>query len=506
MSERFDVLVIGSGSAGLTTALAARGLRVALATRGVFGLDGASCWAQGGIAAAVGQGDSPAQHAFDTIACGARLNNKTAVRWMAEMAPDVVSWMHGLGVRFDTYSGRLALGREGAHSFPRIIHCGGDASGSEIMRALRQAVQSAPHIKVFEFLEIDRLLKFANAVVGAAGHGARGEAVEILASQVVLATGGLGQLYRFTSNPVECDGSGLALAQRAGAELADLEFVQFHPTALAPRSDQRGDPEQLPLVTEALRGAGARLYNDLGERFLQHQHAQAELAPRDLVARAVWAQLEAGRKVYLDARPLGDAMRARFPTVYAACISQGIDPRREAIPVVPAAHYHMGGVRVDLHSQTTVSGLFAVGEVACTGVHGANRLASNSLLEAIAFGRALGERLARQGQSSRALSVDSVEIAPARSTSVNDAMVYAKLKAVMWSGAGLVRTPESLRQAIQQIMVLERRCLAGSRVLNQLLVARLIAEAALARTESVGAHHLVPEAALRSASAWSAVA
>lgn len=507
MSERFDVLVIGSGSAGLAVALSARGLRVALVTRGVFGLDGASCWAQGGIAAAVGPGDSPAQHAFDTLSCGARLNNKTAVRWMAEMGPDVVTWLHGLGVRFDTYAGRLALGREAAHSFPRIVHAGGDASGAEIMRALRQAVQHAPHVHVFEFVEIEQLLKAGTSVCGAIGRSARGERLEILAPHVVLATGGVGQLYRHTSNPVECDGSGLALAQRAGAELADLEFVQFHPTALAPRTDSRNEAEQLPLVTEALRGAGALLYNDQGQRFMQLVHSQLELAPRDVVARAVWAQLEAGRRVLLDARALGDALRTRFPTVFAACLQQGIDPRRDGIPVVPAAHYHMGGVRVDLHSQSTISGLFAVGEAACTGVHGANRLASNSLLEAVAFGRALGERLSRQGRSARELHPDSPEFSgPARPASVNDGMVYAKLKALMWSHAGLVRTPESLREALAQIQVMERRCLPGSRALNQLLSARLITEAALARTESVGAHYVVPEAAKRSASAWSAVA
>lgn len=507
MSERFDVIIIGSGSAGLSAALAARGLRVAVITRGVLGLDGASCWAQGGIAAALGPGDSPAQHALDTINCGARLNNKTAVRWLAEQAPEVVAWLHGLGAQFDTYSGRLALGREGAHSFPRVIHAGGDATGAEVMRALRQAVQNAPHIKVFEFVEVDRLLKFANAVVGIAGHSVRGEQLEALAPVVVLATGGLGQLFRYTSNPIECDGSGLALAQRAGADLADMEFVQFHPTTLAPRQDQRNEPEQLPLITEALRGAGARLINGHGERFMVNLHPQAELGPRDQVARAVWSQLEAGRAVYLDARGLGDAVRARFPTVYNACVAQGIDPRRDPIPVVPAAHYHMGGVRVDLHSQSSVAGLYAIGEVACTGVHGANRLASNSVLEAIAFGRALGERLARQGQSAKALrSEGEPSPLPGRAASVNDAMVLSKLKQLMWSCAGLVRTPESLRQVIEQLQVMERRCLSGSRVLGQLCTARLVAEAALARTHSVGAHFLIPEAARRSSSTWSAVA
>lgn len=507
MSERFDVIVVGSGSAGLATALAARGLQVAVITRGVLGLDGASCWAQGGIAAALGPGDSPAQHALDTINCGARLNNKTAVRWMAEMAPEVVAWLHGLGAQFDTYAGRLALGREGAHSFPRVIHAGGDATGAEVMRALRQTVQQASNIKVFEFVEVDRLLKFANAVVGIAGHSVRGESLELFAPQVVLATGGLGQLYRYTTNPIECDGSGIALAQRAGAELADMEFVQFHPTALAPRTDQRNEPEQLPLITEALRGAGARLLNNLGERFMAPIHAQGELAPRDIVSRAVWAQIEAGRQVYLDARGLGDAVRARFPTVFSACINQGVDPRREPIPVVPAAHYHMGGVRVDLHSQTTVAGLFAVGEVSCTGVHGANRLASNSVLEAVAFGRTLGERLARQGQSSKTLRADPSDApAPSRAASVNDAMVYAKLKTLMWSCAGVVRTPESLRQVVEQIQVMERRCTAGSRIQGQLITARLIAEAALARTQSIGAHFLIPEAAKRSHGSWSAVA
>ncbi|MCB1588225.1 MAG: FAD-dependent oxidoreductase, partial [Xanthomonadales bacterium] len=393
MAEQFDIIVIGSGAAGLSAALAARGARVAVVTRGVIGLDGASCWAQGGLAAAIGPGDSPGQHALDTIKAGHRRNNKAAVRWMAESAPETVRWLIDQGVEFDRIGPNLSLGRESAHTFPRIVHAGGDATGAELMRALRQAVQVANHVQLFEFCSARELIKLSGKVVGVAITDARGEGCELYAPHVVLATGGLGQLFLYTTNPTEADGSGLALAMRVGAELADMEMVQFHPTALAPR--EAGQGEQLPLITEAVRGAGAWLVNEQGQRFLSTVHPQAELAPRDVVARAVWEQTERGRRVYLDATPLGESLRTRFPTLVKTCQMRNIDPRRDPIPVVPAAHYHMGGIKVDLHSMSSVPGLYAVGEVACSGVHGVNRLASNSLLEGVAFGRALGDRLAR---------------------------------------------------------------------------------------------------------------
>ncbi len=496
MAEQFDVIVVGSGVAGLSTALAARGVRVAVVTRGVIGLDGASAWAQGGIAAAIGPGDSPAQHALDTLKAGCRRNHKAAVRWMAESAPDVVRWLVDIGAEFDHIGANLALAREAAHSFPRIVHAGGDASGAEVMRALRSAVELASHIKVFERSQVRELIKLNQSVVGVAVQGAaradgEAEAFELYAPHVVMATGGIGQLFLNTTNPPECDGSGLALAHRASAELNDLEYIQFHPTALAPQ--QPGQGEQLPLITEALRGAGARLVNEQGQRFMLSLHEAAELAPRDILARAVWTQMERGHQVYLDARMIGDAIRQRFPTVVRSCQQRQIDPRSELIPVVPAAHYHMGGIKVDLHSMSTVPGLYAVGEVACTGVHGANRLASNSMLEGVAFGRALGERLARMPKTARIPPVGlGIWREPNKGAPISEAMVFARLRQLMWSTAGLMRYEDALESAVDQLQLLERRCLAGAKVLDQLLVGRLLVSAARKRTESIGAHSIQP--------------
>lgn len=489
MSEQYDLIVVGSGAAGLSVALATGGaLRVAVVSRGVLGLDGATCWAQGGIAAAIGPGDSAGQHAADTINAGARLNNKSAVRWLAESAPEVVRWLLSLGMHFDLANGRIALGREAAHSFPRILHAGGDATGAELVRALREAVIRQEWIERHEFAEACEILKRGPQTVGVVVRNRRGELVRLLAPNVVLATGGIGQLYRYTSNPPEADGSGLALAQRAGAELADLEFVQFHPTALAPADEMA--TTQLPLLTEALRGAGALLVNDRGVRFVQASSLQGELGPRDVVARAVWEQLASGHRVFLDARPLGEGLAYRFPNLMQACAPRGIDPRVHLIPVVPAAHYHMGGIKVDLHSMSRVPGLYAVGEAACTGVHGANRLASNSLLEALAFGKALGERLAQRGPSAPISRVDRSTEPTLRSESANDAMVLARLRQIMWNDVGIVRTPEGLQSAHQQISLLERRCLPGAPALRPLLIARLIVEACLHRREGVGAHFI----------------
>lgn len=489
MSEQFDLIVVGSGAAGLSVALGTGGsLRIAVVSRGVSGLDGSTCWAQGGLAAAIGPGDSPGQHAADTINAGSRLNNKSAVRWLAESAPDIVRWLISLGMQFDSVNGHLALGREAAHSFPRILHAGGDATGAELVRVLRETAARQPWIESYEFSDACEILKRGPQVVGVVVRNRRGELTRLLAPNVVLATGGIGQLYRYTSNPVEADGSGLALAHQAGAELAELEFVQFHPTAMAPTADNA--VPQLPLVTEALRGAGAVLVNDLGVRFMLAASPQAELAPRDIVARAVWEQMANGRRVFLDTRSLADSVRQRFPNLVEACAQRGLDPRAHLVPVVPAAHYHMGGVKVDLHSMSRVPGLYAVGEVACTGVHGANRLASNSLLEALAFGKALGERLGKSGPAEPISRVDNAVGHAIRSESINDQMVLGRLRQIMWSEVGIVRTPEGLQSALHQIQVLERRCLAGAPVLRQLLVGRLVVEACLRRRESLGAHHI----------------
>jgi len=490
MSERFDAIVVGTGAAGLSTALsAARAMpnfKIAVISKGVFGLDGASCWAQGGIAAALSNADSPMQHALDSVNAGGKACNKAAARWLAEAAPESAQWLSQLGVNWDRSAQGVMLARGSAHSTARLLHAGGDATGAEIMRTLRDVLSQLSNVQVFEFSEVDRLLKMLGRVVGVQLRNNQGQAHELYAQQVVLATGGLGQLYRHTTNPFDADGSGIFLAHSAGAELADMEFMQFHPTALASRMEQDA---QLPLISEALRGYGARLVNERGVRFMATTHELADLAPTDVVARAVFMQMEQGHEVFLDARALGDNIRSYFPTVFAACKTRNFDPRVDLIPVVPAAHYLMGGVRVDLHAMSTLPGLYAVGEAACTGAHGGNRLSGNGLMEAVAFGRTLGERIARQPLSNSNLkddgSVPARRLAPAP---VSESLVYNRLKNLMWGFVGIVRSEAGLQGAIEQIHLLERRCLSGSKALNQIALAKIMIEAALRRKQSLGAH------------------
>jgi L-aspartate oxidase len=479
----YDVLIIGSGIAGLSTALAAAPKRVAVLTRGALGEDGASRWAQGGIAAALATDDTTALHARDTLLAGQHLNDTSAVQRLTAAAAEAVHWLDAQGARFDRdRNGAYALGREAAHSRSRIVHAHGDASGAEVMRCLREATRAASHIHILERHTALQLIVHAGRVVGARAHSPQGE-TEILASHVVLATGGIGALYRYTTNPVEADASGLALALQAGADLADLEFVQFHPTALAPISDAGG---QLPLLTEALRGAGAVLLNDAGKRFMQALSPQAELAPRDVVARAVWSEGQRGR-VWLDAtRAVGAEFAQRFPTVYASCTARGIDPCAALLPVVPAQHYHMGGVRVDALARSSVPGLYAVGEVACSGVHGANRLASNSLLEGLVFGSALGAQLALAGASASAtLSTRAqAEVHDAQAVSPEFATALADL---MWQHAGLVRNEAGLCHALRELGQW-RDSTASHAARARLAVAERILQAALLRRDSIGAH------------------
>jgi L-aspartate oxidase len=373
------VAVVGAGIAGLMTALELAPRPVVVISKGPLGAEGSTLWAQGGLAAALGPDDSPALHAADTTAAGDGLCDSAIVERFATEAPRAIERLASLGVCFDrTRDGGFALGLEAAHSRRRIAHSAGDGAGREVMRALVAAARATPSIEVLEGYEARRLVVEDNAVIGVLAVGPSGPAL-LPADSVVIATGGVGGLYEDSTNPPGNFGQGLALAARAGAVLADMEFVQFHPTAL----DVARRP--MPLVSEAVRGEGAILVDDAGERFMAAIPG-ADLAPRDVVARAIAARRAKGRRVFLDARAsIGARFEARFPVIAEACRAAGVDPVREPIPVRPAQHYHMGGIAVDAEGRSSITGLWACGEAACTGLHGANRLASNSLTEAAVF-------------------------------------------------------------------------------------------------------------------------
>ncbi len=484
MPER-DAIVVGAGIAGLMAALKLAPLRVTVLCKTRLGKGAATDWAQGGIAAAIGRDDSPGLHALDTRNAGAGINESSMVDILTRDAPARIDELLALGAAFDRDpSGELALGREAAHQRRRIVKAGGDATGHEILKTLIEAVQAHPSIEIVENAIADDAILEGDRVRGiyARSH-ADGARLELRARAVVLATGGIGRLYRYTTNPVQATGDGIAIAARAGALLADMEFVQFHPTALAIGRDP------MPLVTEAVRGEGAILVNDLGERFMLGLHPDAELAPRDVVARAIFEQLQRGRTVGLDARAaIGDAFPRAFPTVFGFCESAGIDPRTRTIPVAPAAHYHMGGIAVDEWGRTSLAGLWACGEVSATGVHGANRLASNSLLEALVY----GSRVADDVRNATA-PPDRIATAPYRApagANGGEAQAIADLRNVMYANVGLVRDERGLLEALARIDALEIAFAdTGGELRNLLVVARLIAEAALARRESRGSHY-----------------
>ena len=462
-------VIVGGGLAGVMTALMLDGPCVLLSSGPLAAARPAmasSMLAQGGIAAAVGADDTPALHAADTLAAGAGLCDPAIVGRVTADGPDAIARLSAFGVHFDRAAdGALVLGLEAAHCRHRIVHARGDASGAAIMEALVARVRATPRITVVENAPVHALLTHDGAVTGVRANVA-GRDIAWPAPAVVLATGGIGGLFGDTTNPLGACGQGLALAARAGAVLGNMEFVQFHPTALAAR--HVAGP--MPLISEAVRGEGAVLVDENGDRFTE------ELAARDIVSRAVWRHMRAGHHVFLDARQvLGARFATRFPAIDALCRAQGIDPARQPIPVRPAAHYHMGGIMVDGRGRTGVSGLWACGEVACTGLHGANRLASNSLLEAVSFGTWVARDLSARPLARMAPPTDR-----GMATPVTPPPTEARRRA-MARGAGVVRTHDELHETLR---------LFAPRVEHDdaALVSAMVAHAALQRQESRGGH------------------
>lgn len=506
-TKTVDVVVIGSGIGGLTCALSLAPRSVMLLTKTPQLQGGSSLWAQGGIAAAVGPDDSPQAHTADTMSAGAGLSNLERTQQLTEEGAASLQWLIDEGIPFDRdLHGALSLAKEAAHQFPRVAHAGGDATGQILVQSLVDRVRATPSINVVEACFVHDLVCAEGRVQGLVAFNEVDGWVFYRAAQVVLATGGIGSVWRDTTNPEEATGDGLAIAARAGAKLTNLEFVQFHPTALAVAS---GKSANLPLLTEALRGAGALLLDESGTRFMLTEHPLAELAPRDVVARAIYRRTRGTEKVFLDIRPvLSGDHAASFPQAVATARAAGLDPYREPLPVTPAAHYHMGGVDVDNAGRTSIDGLWACGEVASTGIHGANRLASNSLLEALVYAR----RVAAEIQHDRHVASTSLLETPATPTIPGGSAVVARNAAVnnvrdiMSRYVGILRSGAELEHAHAALADIERGlpCTgeAGEEVAstfsvvrscgearNLILVARLVTLAALRREESRGAHY-----------------
>jgi L-aspartate oxidase len=496
-------VIIGAGLAGLSVALSLAPRPVIVLARKPTGQESSSVLAQGGIAAAMGPDDSPYLHEQDTLAAGAGLCDPSIVRMITESAPAAIRQLSAWGVAFDREQGQLDLGLEGAHSRRRIVHANGDGTGAAVIKALYAKARAAPSITFIEDAIATEITTDENGVTGVT-YLSGSTATHIAANNVILATGGVGALWPHTTNPLDSWGQGLALAARAGAELRDLEFVQFHPTGI----DAGFDPT--PLASESLRGEGAVLINDRGENVMAGEPRGA-LEPRDVVTRAIWKQLQQGRRVFLDGRMIAD-FAARFPSVYALCAKAGIDPQREPIPVRPIAHYHMGGAAVDFEGRTTVEGLWACGEVAATGLHGANRLASNSLLEAAVFGQRIAASIIRaeripsplrgglgRGESglvelSGLMNNCSPQVSapppnlpregggiPLRLPQKKTPEERRMIRDIMEMHVGVVRGKAGLEKAIAHLSPLADRS-------GMALVGLMIATAALHREESRGAH------------------
>lgn len=479
--EAEGALILGAGVAGLFAALKLAPFPALVLAGTRPGISGSSAWAQGGIAAAMDATDRWQSHAADTLKAGAGSCDRSVVEFVTREAHDRIEDLIRLGVPFDRKpDGTLALGREAAHSANRIVHVAGDRAGAEVTRTLALQAMQCPSVRILEGYHAVELAVEDGRVIGLfarTGMGAEARLVLFRAPAVMFATGGIGSLYAVTTNPPESRGEGVGMAARAGAVIADAEFVQFHPTAIAIGKDPA------PLATEALRGEGAILADETGRRFMPAVHQDAELAPRDVVARAIHREIARGHRVFLDCREaIGAEFAARFPTVYAACREGGVDPATMPIPVSPAAHYHMGGIATGASGRATLEGLWAAGECASTGLHGANRLASNSLLEALVFGARAAEDI--RGHAAPA---------PARGTPPAPQRFAIPapphiLREAMMRHVGLERDRACLLSALGTIAGVERAGAPEPALLNMTATAKLVAAAALLRRESRGAH------------------
>jgi len=486
-----DLIVIGAGIAGLFTAVkASETCKVLMITKKSL-LDSNTRYAQGGIAAVINPDDSPAAHRQDTLIAGAGLCSHEAVDILVNEAPSLIDELIRMGTQFDMENGEFALTKEGGHSRRRILHANGDASGYEIVRALSEKARQTPNIEIWDDHFVIDLITEDGTCYGALVQQPGGRQVFVRGNATVLCTGGAGQLYRYTTNPDVATADGIAIAYRAGADIRDMEFIQFHPTALC----YPGAPRFL--ISEAVRGEGAVLRNIKGERFMADYHPQMELAPRDIVARAIVSEMEKTKSsfVYLDiTHEPAELIRHRFPTIYEFCLKYGLDLTTDWIPVAPAAHYMMGGVKTGLHGETNVNRLFACGEVSSTGVHGANRLASNSLSEAIVFGRRIVEAIKEMPPLT---GIPSLKMEPRRLEPLKQHIVEKRLKLqkLMLRYAGIKRSAEGLQKGYQelkrQLSLFEARLTKREEYefANMLTAALLITQAALIRQESRGGHY-----------------